>query len=232
MGVAGAAMIQRWDQVRLSIAIQHTPKRDADNVYRRLLAALEPDGGRPVIAPNADDTATWPTYAECLATTPHTATHRLVIQDDCEVCPGFIDGVKAAIAARPDQMLSLFISYRPTRGSILQMEACERGYAWAALDNREWLPTQALVWPAFLIGPMLRYPSGRTADDERIAEFLRDRGLYALQTVPSLVEHVHHSTTTLPSVNMPGPHRRARCWMGDSGEYLPARDVDWRRGPR
>jgi hypothetical protein len=225
-------MIERWDQVRLAIAIQHTPKRDGDNVYRRLLAELEPHGARPIIDPTGADTATWPTYEECLRSTPQTATHRLVIQDDCEVCPGFIDGIKAAIASRPDQLLSFFISYRPQRGSMIQMEACERGYAWAALDNREWLPTQALVWPMMMIGPMLRYPSRATADDERTAGFLRDRGLYCLQSVPSLVEHVHHSNTTLPSINMPGPHRRARCWMGSTGEYLPARDIDWRRGPR
>lgn len=220
--------LDRWEQIRLSAAIQHTPARDEDAVYRRLTADL-PDA-KTIAVPDAD--ASWPTYAECLRATPFSATHRLIVQDDVEVCPGFVDGVRAAIAARPDHLLSFFISHKPDGGVRAQMDACERGYAWAILDNREWCPTQALVWPAFLIGPMLRFSHRATADDERVGAFLNQHGLYALQSVPSLVEHVHHSDTTLTAHNTPGPHRRAWCWMGPDGRYLPARDVDWRRGPR
>jgi hypothetical protein len=224
--------MDRWNQVRLSIAIQHTPKRDGDPVYQRLREALEPAGAKVVVDPTGANTETWPTYAECLRSTPQTATHRLIVQDDCEVCPNFVAGVRKAVEARPDNLLSLFLSFRPQASTIASIEACERGYAWSILDNREWCPTQALVWPAFLIGPMLRLDVRTTADDERVGVFLNQRGIYALSSVPSLVEHVHHSTTTLPSINMPGPHRRARCWMGSEGKYDPAVDVDWARGPR
>lgn len=224
-------MIDRWDQIRLSIAVQHTHKRDSDPVYLRLVDALKPHTVDVVTSPM--EGSTWPTYALCLRRTPHTATHRLVLQDDVEVCPGFVDGVREAVKHRPDTLLSFFISTRPEGSWVGHMDACADGVAWSVLDERRWVPSQALVWPVFLIGPMLRFAGyDHGNDDELIARFLNYRGLYALQSMPSLVEHMHHSSTTLPAINMPGPHRAAACWMGRSGEYLPARDVRWDTGAR
>lgn len=234
----------RWSAVRLSISIQHTPKRDDDPVYQRLVADL-PDAS--VITdpdPGNDYDSTWRTYRECLYRTPHSATHRLVLQDDVQVCRNFRKGVEAAIRAYPDVLLSFFISYAPQHSAIENAQAWDRGDAWSSIDTREWTPTQALCWPVYLIGPMLRYSDAHpvmgayTADDQVVAQFLRGRSLPALASVPSLVQHVHAESTSLDGmsqvVNRVGDHRYAlHCWFGAEGEteYDPAVDIDWTRGP-
>lgn len=232
---------RRWDMVRLSIAIQHTPTRDDDPVFKQLVSDL-PDA--TVITdpdPQADYASTWRTYRECLRSTPFPATHRLILQDDVRVCRNFRAGVEAAIHARPDTLLSLFISHAPQISAIAHLQALDRCEHWSILDTREWTPTQALVWPAFLIGPMLRHADASpllgtyVADDQVVGGFLRGRGLYGLQTVPSLVEHVHAEQTSLDGqVNNVGAHRYAACWFGAEGDtpYDPATDIDWTRGPR
>lgn len=231
--------LDRWNHVRLSIAIQHTPRRDTDPVFLELRDAL-PDAQVIVDPePTGDYSATWRTYSECLRRTPHPATHRLVLQDDVQLCRNFLAGVEAAIRSRPDSLLSLFISMRPQQSAMAHLHALERCDAWSYLDSREWVPTQALVWPAFLIGPMLRHAQAfpvagpHNADDQVVGKFIRERRLMALQSCPSLVQHVHAEETTLdPGVNRVGNHRYAACWFGAEGEteHDPATAINWASG--
>jgi hypothetical protein len=234
----------RWNAVRLSISIQHTPKRDDDPVYQRLVSDVpeakvvtDPD-------PQSDYASTWRTYRECLRSTPAPATHRLVLQDDVQVCRNFVRGVEAAVKAYPDDLLSFFISHAPPYSAVANSHAWEAGDAWSVLDTREWTPTQALCWPVWMIAPLLRYtdrnPLNGTyvADDQVVSGFMRAKSLIGLASVPSLVEHVHAETTTLNDmdqvVNRVGRHRYAlNCWFGAEGqtEYDPAIDIDWTRGP-
>src|SRR6266404_5724186 len=226
--------------IRLSIAIQHTPARADDPVFKQLVSDLpmatvvtDPD-------PQNDYASTWRTYRECLRSTPFNATHRLILQDDVRVCRNFVKGVEAAIQSRPDSLLSFFISMMPQYSATANAQAWDRGDAWSALDTREWTPSQALCWPAFLIGPMIRHADANpimgsyTADDQVVGQFLRGRGMNALASVPSLVQHVHAEQTSLDgSVNRVGDHRYAlHCWFGADGEteWDPAVDVDWQRG--
>lgn len=231
----------RWDRVRLSIAVQHTPARDDDPVFHELVrdvpqaqVVTDPD-------PQSDYASTWRTYRQCLYTTPHHATHRLVLQDDVRVCRNFTAGVEAAIRAYPDVPLCFFISYAPHYSAIAHAQAWDRCDAWSVLDTREWTPTQALCWPSYLIGPLIRHADRHpimgtyAADDQVVAQFLRARQLPVLASVPSLVEHVHAESTSLDgTVNNVGEHRYAmHCWFGAEGDtpYDPAVDIDWTRGP-
>lgn len=225
-----------WDEVRLSVAIQHTPSRDDDPVYQCLREAL-PDA-EVITDPGGPDSgypSTWRTYAECLRQTPRPATHRLVLQDDVCLCTSFLYGIKTAIKARPDKLLSFFISLRPDTSSIPHLQAMDRGETWSRLDTNAFIPTQALAWPTYLIGPALRYAEahpiaavGYEADDQMVARFCRERGIDPIQSCPSLVEHVHHSGTSLTSgENQPGDHRAAAAYIGD---YHPVDDVNWTTG--
>lgn len=224
---------RNWNEIRLSTAIQHTPLRDDDPVYRTLHEAL-PDAD-VVIDPNpTGPTSTWRTYAECLRTTPRNATHRLVLQDDVSLCTSFLYGVREAIKQRPDALLSFFLSHQPQASVIEHLHAAEAGETWSPLDTRTWIPTQALCWPVYLIGPLLRYaeryPPGipYEGDDNIIGRFCSTLGVRALQSCPSLVEHVHAETSTLPDgTSIVGPVRYAALCIGS---YHPVDDVDWTTG--
>lgn len=226
-----------WDRVELSVSIQHTPARDGDAVYECLREAL-PDADVVVDPDTQNPTAsTWRTYEECLRTTPRSATHRLVLQDDVCLCTSFIYGVREAIKQRPDSLLSFFISTRPQASATAVLQANDRGETWTQLDARDWVPLQAVVWPVFLIGPMLRFMETKphaglsyVADDEMVASFVRARGVSILQSSPCLVEHVHANATSLPIGNQwVNDERKALLFIGD---YHPVTDVDWSTGAR
>lgn len=219
-------MTEWWDEVKLDLAIQHHPCRDADPVYQALRGALP--AARVVVDPDpdSDEQSPWRTYEACLKSARPWATHLLVLQDDVAPCPDFLAGVETAIHARPDRVLSFFISEKPQTGHSKHVAAGRRCESWSELHAWEWVPAQALCWPRWVIPPVLRQSYTVRADDEVLARRFREVGVTPLQSMPSLVEHVHHSSTTLARHGS-GAHRAAACLLAAPWSAL---DVDWTLG--
>lgn len=175
----------------------------------------------------------WRTYRHALETTPTDATHRLVIQDDAIPCLGFVPALERAIAARPDDLLVLFVGGMPTEHARTLLRACEAGSRWAALNSARWCPAVAVVWPTGLIGEFLAFTDKRrwgdrlTADDEIIGRWCRVAGRQPLATVPSLVQHPDDipSLNGRRQANGRDPTRVAACFI-DVDELDPM-TIDW-----
>lgn len=171
-------------------------------------------------------------------------THRLVVQDDIYVCDHFRETVEAAAAARPGDVLVFFVAGHPHIHAREVRRSLERGWSWAVLDNTTWCPVVATAWPVGIVRPMLdwvgrrfetrQFPPAFTADDEIVGRYLRDAGVRALASVPSLVEH----PDSVRSIASDGhrdrggldPSRRALVFVEDDPDLDPLR-IDWSAGP-
>lgn len=180
----------------------------------------------------------WRTYRECLATTPQEATHRLVLQDDAEVCPGFRDAAEAAIRARSDRLIVFFVAGNPATSARAIMQACNADLPWAELPHAQWIPVVAACWPVWMIPPMLEFIDSQRwhetfyADDERCGRWASYAGVIPIATVPSLVEHpnVLPSLVGKRSMGADDRGRVAACYIGsDCGTC--AAEIDWTLGP-
>jgi hypothetical protein len=178
----------------ISVAIQHHPTRA--ELVAQLLPKLEPLSVDVVSDPEPDGPrATWRTYRRALETTPATASHRVVIQDDVELCREFPTVLARAIAARPDRLLVLCVCGHPMPSKMAVLRAHQNGQPFAELGRDRWIPTIALVWPVELIAPALAYvtaqpwPEAFKADDEIVMRIAVGMKILPLATVPSLVEH-------------------------------------------
>ena len=208
--------------IKLSIAIQHHPSRihlltNFSNLGSDYEVVEDPD-------PRGRHRSAWRTYRACLERTPPDCTHRLVLQDDAETCPGFLTAALSAIAARPDRMLAFFVPNTLRRGSRLLMEACQRDEAFCELFLNEWVPVVALCWPRGIVDEFIAWANrhGYTeahhrADDAIVGTFCRERGVATVATVPSLVEHPDDE----PSLTGNSTRiRRARCYVGDGAHLI------------
>jgi len=184
----------------------------------------------------------WRTYRACLeAGLAVGASHIFVVQDDVIVCGNLLDGVRLAVAARPEDVLCFFVPGRPAHYVAAIDAARAEGRSWAALRLGTWVPVVATLWTAAVAQGMVEwYDEQRyrhfVADDEIAGRYLAHVGLAPLASVPSLVEH----TDTVPSVMNAhrrggdglDPGRRAHLWMGDLSELgCDAAAVDWTLGP-
>lgn len=212
--------------MNLSIALQHHPDR-ADLLHRT--AHLHPE---VVTDPDWKSRRRnpWRCYRECLRLTPEDATHRLVLQDDGEPCGEFRSVLERAIAAKPDDLICLFISQAHRRGMTELLAACDAGRSWCRIEARaptEWIPVVALVWPTRLIPGFLEWAASAgysgervRADDAIVGEYVLKHRLPVWATVPCLVEHPDDQPSTVGNGHkIP---RRAVCFAGDR-----AATIDW-----
>lgn len=222
--------------MRLSVAVQHHPSRV--ETVKPLLAALgkraelvtDPDPGAAIHSP-------WRTYRECLERTPLEVTHRLILQDDVEVCADFLIHAERAIKARPDRIICFHVSGAPASAARRIYQASDQGNSWAELDRNDWCPVVATCWPQFEIGPLLRfvdfknYPDNFYGDDYRVGGFIRETKRSVLATVPSLVEHPDLVPSLIGTKNQAGlnPQRVACCYLP---EGCDPNEIDWSLGPR
>lgn len=200
----------------ISYAIQHHPSR-ADLLYRS--AHINPD---VVTDPFPVDPKRnpWRTYRTALELTPPEATHRVVIQDDAELCADFTWAVEGAVKARPDNILCLFVPTTLTQGARKLRAACAADESFVALDPREWCPVVAVCWPVTLIPPFLAWADTKgysinklRADDAIVGQFARETSNWIYATVPSLVEHPDDVESTINTRT--ATPRSAVCFAGE-----------------
>lgn len=154
-------------------------------------------------------------------------SHRVIIQDDAELCTDFKWALEQAVTARPDNILALFVPTTLRIGAQHLLEACARDEAFCALHITEWVPVVALAWPYDVIGPFLEWCDRKAyslakyrADDAVVGEFVRETGRTVYATVPSLVEHPDDVESTIGMKNR--VPRRAVCFAGEN-----AHRIDW-----
>jgi hypothetical protein len=153
------------------------------------------------------------------------ASHHLVIQDDVELCPGFLPRVEAAVNAEPGAALSFFTEWGDRTSSVLRLAALLGG-SWAEAADPA-VPTQALVLPVAVAAGFDAFAEREAGedlmDDTVMRAYLRELGVPALVSVPNLVEH-----DTAPSLlgNDARLGRRRSAWC-DPG---PAEPGEWARG--
>jgi hypothetical protein len=218
--------------VTIAIAVQHHPRRG--ELLPPLLQALEPC---PVDVVSDQDPGgrlcTWPTYRRALELTPAWATHRLVLQDDVEFCPGFLPVLDRVVAARPDRLVALCVCGNPAPSAYAVRQAHVRGESFVELPKDRWVPTIALVWPAQLIVAALefvdaaRWPATFLADDEIVMRVCEGLGIRALACVPSIVEHpdrVHSVMSKRRASGGANPGRVAACFVPAGVDPL---DLAW-----
>lgn len=220
------------DTVRLSICIQHHPIRA--ELAAQMLESLP--GAELATDPDPYGMRNpWRGYRNALQTTPPDATHRLIVQDDVIICPGFVDAVHAAIAAKPDRLLSFFVAGNPYEHSQAVYNAANLGLSWAELDNQRWCPVVCLSWPVAHVPAVLAFvdaqnwPDAFRADDEIVGRYCQYADILPLASVPSLVDHPDDVPSLLGNKAMYGedPGRTTACWIGGCD---PA-TIDWNLGP-
>lgn len=212
----------------VSFAVQAHPARAV------LAETLAGEIGAEVVydpEPDAYLKSPWRSFQHLLATTPDWATHRVQVQDDAIVCPGFADAVTRALPARPDRLLILYVGRNAHSHAQRVMAACDRDETWAELDTASWCPTVATVWPRRLIDELFAYveenppPARVTADDAIVGKFLQATGERPLACVPSLVEHRDDEPSLM---NRMRRGRVAACYVGDCGDCVER--IDWTTG--
>lgn len=181
--------------VRLSVAVQHHPSRA--HLLPELLGRLAPLEVEVVTDPEPDGQPNpWRCYHECLRRTPDWCTHRLVLQDDADVCDHFAESILAALEARGAVPVALFVGGLPGDACAAARQASKAGERWVRLSPWSWFPAVASVWPAATVARLLAWadearvsPYLTRADDAVLARFLQHERIWPLATVPSLVEH-------------------------------------------
>ncbi len=196
-------------------------------------ALHEAVGGEIVYDPDPHSIrSAWRTYRHALETTPAGVSHRLVVQEDATVCPGFLRVVTAAINARPDSMVCLCVCGDPWTSAQAVIDAGWKGLCWAKIDPTLWVPAIALSWPVRLIQPALEWvdeqgwPSQFSADDEIIGRVMRQLSEPVWATVPSLVNHLDlvNSVGARHTRRGQDPGRVAACPWPDGCDLT---QIDW-----
>lgn len=167
--------------------------------------------------PGGRTRSSWRTHRLCLENVPETATHLLVLQDDCQPCDGFAQLVHAAIEERPDRIICLFI---PGVGHLTRRVniARNRGDRWLEFPSITFVPLVAVIYPAAIAQAIPEFADARRinvgrADDAVVSTYCRAHHVTAVATLPCLVEHLDAapSVMRMPSGNG-HPHRLA-AWF-------------------
>jgi hypothetical protein len=146
------------------------------------------------------------------------ASHHLVVQDDVELCSGFLRHVEAAVASAPGAALSLYTEWGNRTASVVRLAAL-LGSSWAEVVD-PYVPTQALVLPARVAAGFDEFAERAAGDDLMddtvMRAYLRELGIPAVVSVPNLVQHRDGGSLLGNDVRL-GP-RRSACYAPDVGE--------------
>jgi len=203
----------------LSIAIQHHPSRALTPALSSYEVVDDPDPDGPPSAIR--------TYLECLRRTP-ACTHRLILQDDVELCRDFEVRAERALLERYGVLVAYFVPGLGLPGQWTR-KAHAAGKSWVELPtSTNWVPVVALCWPAALVPDFLDFAEAHIAtrarlrkgtywDDPVVGAYCRDRKLRVWATVPCLVEHPDVGPSLVKRKHYRGtnPARKAAVFVTD-----------------
>lgn len=170
----------------IDIRIMASPKRE-DNV-RKILSKLKMD--ESIVCwddrPNGGDAMytamkawTHPLSDDC--------THRLVLQDDVEVCENFIKHATDIANRHPTHAVSLINFEHPTNYPN------HRNTPYYRVNN---MPGCAIMLPSKIIQPCMQWceeyddPILKPHDDLMISEYCRQNKILMVTVIPSIVQHM------------------------------------------
>jgi hypothetical protein len=145
----------------------------------------------------------------------------LVVQDDVVLCPGFRRIADSVLATHGDRVVAFF-SPHP-----IVLDAFAARAPMVELPWMGWVQTPAVAIPACQAAQLVRECDTMPAhhpDDVRLELWLRQLGVRALATVPSLVQHDPDAATIIPG-RRSNAARPARLYVGDTAVDPWA--VDW-----
>lgn len=206
------------------------------------MGALTP-GPPPTIVfdpePDAQRRSPWRTYRRALEEAPDWASHRLILQDDAELCRDFPETARRAVEARPNSLIVFCVLGLPKRWARLVVSAASSGSPWAALPigggGQSWVPVVAVAWPTAFCRRALDWvdeqgwPHEFIADDEIVGRIAKGLDFQVLATAPSLVDHPDLVVSAVGGRRSSGganPHRVAACFIDDS--TCDPLEIDWR----
>jgi len=161
----------------------------------------------------------WVNARDCWLSTPEDCTHRLVLQDDAVLCPGFMDAVTAAIAARPLDVVSLWSCWP------FLLDARVAKLSWVRSQSR--CAGIALVMPREWIAPFVAwreqyFDSAWTCCDGPLLLWRVSQGGGFEYTAPSLVQH-RADVVSVVNGRPNSETERQSPWFATNG----AADVNW-----
>lgn len=163
----------------------------------------------------------WHNARRCWLGCPEDATHRLLVNDDAVLCPSFYEAVYAAVAARPNGIISFF-TVRPEINN-----AAVAGRPWMVYNRN--ICGVALCMPRWLIKDFVAWcdenlnPDWHSADT-RLLVWAHATGRDILYTVPSLVQHNEEHVSTIH-------HESNRGHVSTQFAEHGAKGVDWSKPP-
>ena len=168
----------------------------------------------------------WRGYLRCLENPPQDATHLCILQDDALPCQNFNLKLRQAVAAKPDDVLSLFVGGLSGRTRKMFYAALKTGAPFTPVYFREIHHVVALCWPITLVHEFLAwYPDAKipgpkppVSDDAVIGYWARSQRKLFQATVPCLVEHPDDFPSVVQGANRFGDKgRRAISFIDKSG---------------
>jgi len=204
--------------ITLSAAIMHAGwAEERKFTVRALQNALRPAHRLQLVVDNDRD-GIWPTARR--AWMAASGTHHMVVQDDVQLCEGFLELATAAIEARPDAAISFF----GFAGKAIRA-ARDAGLSWVGIEGHA--TGAAVCLPSAWVGEWLRWCRDHVAedyrhDDTRLQVWLAATGRTMWFTVPCLAEHLGDKTSI--SGNRPPLARVAAVYNQQPGT------IDWTKG--
>lgn len=203
----------------LSVAIMHAPwAQERASWVRALVSECSPRARRLQVVEDHTRAGCWPTAKR--AWRAASGTHHLVVQDDVELCRGFMSHALAAIEANPSAPIGFFMCAK--KGATL---ARDRGLSWVQVRGH--ITAQALCLPSTMVDDWLRWDRANVNDDFKHDDWRMNWWLAATETpmwftVPCLAEHVGDKTSLLG--HHPPTPRLAPWYEREPGP------IDWSRG--
>jgi len=138
---------------------------------------------------------------------PKGATHRVVLQDDTEVCNDFIDLLTICGRQFPQAVWSLFFS----RNTVMHDET-----PYVKISPRG-IYGLGVMMPKMLIAPCFKwidriYPDCKH-DDSAFREFCHANKILTLTTAPSLVQHIGDESTLGHGSSK---YLKSHVWVGEN----------------
>lgn len=127
---------------------------------------------------------------------PEGVTHRLVIEEDTDPCENFLEGVQAAIEARPNEFIGFYA------GGQMLLEAQRQGLSWVEYHGRAWGPAMCVptnILPGMLDWIERRFNAKYPSCDMRFLQWLIAHKRPFFATAPSLVQHRADAIPTTPT---------------------------------